>query len=125
MIEDALSHTSLTINEIKAVVCARFGLHTGQLSSSDRHKTVALARHLVVYFAKRATDLSYPEIGRELGGRDHTTAMSSNAKILRAMTEGPVSPLESRARDRIRAHVQALEQALLTKHVRIRVSEDV
>jgi chromosomal replication initiation ATPase DnaA len=125
MDEDVLATASITITEIKAVVCLHFGIHASQLVSPDRHKMVALARHLVAYFAKRATDLSYPEIGRELGGRDHTTIMSSNAKIQAALAEGPISRVEMRARERIRTHVRELEADLLSRFVRIRVSEDI
>lgn len=123
--EDMLANASITIIEIKAVVCLHFGIHASQLVAHDRHKMVSLARHLVVYFAKRATDLSYPEIGRELGGRDHTTVMSSNVKIQTAMAEGPLPVVEMRARERIRTHVRELERDLLSRFVRIRVSEDV
>ena len=123
--EDPLSVASITFIEIRSTVCLHFGIHPTQLASPDRHKMVALARHLVVYFARRATDLSYPEIGRELGGRDHATIMSSNAKIQAALAEGPTSRVEMRARERIRTHVRDLERDLLARFVRIRVSEDI
>jgi chromosomal replication initiator protein len=70
----------MTLDQIVAVVCKRFGLRREQILSTDRHKSVALARHLVVYFARRMTDMSYPEIGIALG-RDHGTIMKAEEKI--------------------------------------------
>lgn len=95
----------LTIGKIKEVVCDRFGLHMSQLSSTDRHKSISLARMLVVYFAKRATDLSFPEIGRELR-RHHTTVMGMNTFVCAAVTGfGPWNA-------RVRMHAEELEKIL-------------
>jgi chromosomal replication initiator protein len=42
---------------------------------------LVLARNIVVHFARRLTDLSYAEIGRALGGRDHTTVMHADRRL--------------------------------------------
>lgn len=50
------------------------------LSARDQHKRISLYRHIAAWLLRECR-LSFPEIGRELGGRDHTTMMSSVAKV--------------------------------------------
>jgi len=48
---------------------------------------MAPARHIAMYLCRELTDLSLPKIGREFGGRDHTTVMSADKKIRTLMAE--------------------------------------
>ena len=43
--------------------------------SARRSRDIARPRQVAMYLAKNLTSLSYPEIGRQFGGRDHTTVM--------------------------------------------------
>lgn len=57
-------------------LCAEeFGFHVDQLSSSRQHRQLAYARFAAWDLLRRHTGLSYPEIGRRFGDRDHTTVM--------------------------------------------------
>ena len=68
--------------------CAHyFGITIEQMSSSDRSHTVVEARQIAMYLCRELTDLSLPKIGREFGGRDHTTVMSADKKIRTLMAE--------------------------------------
>jgi chromosomal replication initiator protein len=58
-----------------AAVARRFGVTFAELTSKDRHRRLADARHVAAWVL-RQYGLSYPEIGRVLC-RDHTTAMHS------------------------------------------------
>ena len=49
--------------------------------SANRSRTMVSARHIAMYLCRELTDLSLPKIGREFGGRDHTTVMSADKKI--------------------------------------------
>jgi chromosomal replication initiator protein len=70
-----------SIDDIQRAVCHHFKLRSGDLSSKDRHKTIALARHVAMYLCKQRLRASYPEIGRAFGNRDHTTVMSGVRKV--------------------------------------------
>jgi chromosomal replication initiator protein len=70
-----------TAYQVVVIVADLFGMNPMQLVSSDRHKTVALARQLAMFIVRQELKHSYPEIGRCFGGRDHTTAMSAVRKI--------------------------------------------
>jgi chromosomal replication initiator protein len=64
-----------SIGEIQAAVGEHFGLSTDELLSSARTPRVAWPRQVAMYLARELTGESLPTIGREFGGRDHTTVL--------------------------------------------------
>lgn len=64
------------------VAGSRFGVTWEELLSRDRTAHLANARHVAAWLMRQA-GMSYPAIGRALGGRDHTTAMHAVARIER------------------------------------------
>jgi chromosomal replication initiator protein len=66
---------SHTIADIQAAACAHFGITQHELLSSGRSPRVTWPRQLAMFLARQVTGESLPTIGREFGGRDHTTVM--------------------------------------------------
>ncbi|MGA9875774.1 MAG: chromosomal replication initiator protein DnaA [Solirubrobacteraceae bacterium] len=64
-----------SIAEIKAAACEQFGLSPEELLSSQRTARIAWPRQVAMYLARELTQESLPAIGREFGGRDHTTVL--------------------------------------------------
>jgi chromosomal replication initiator protein len=64
-----------TIGEIQAATCRHFGISSEELVSSGRSTRIAWPRQLAMYLARELTGASLPAIGREFGGRDHTTVL--------------------------------------------------
>ena len=62
------------------VVAKAFNLSTERLLSPDRSREVSLPRQIAMYLM-RETNLSLPQIGLALGGRDHTTVMYACEKV--------------------------------------------
>jgi hypothetical protein len=60
--------------------CLLFGVTPEELRSDTRHTDLTIPRFFYAHWAKRMAGMSYPEIGRKLGGRDHTTAMNADRK---------------------------------------------
>jgi chromosomal replication initiator protein len=56
-------------------VAAHYGVRVSEMFSARRARNIARPRQIAMYLAKNLTSLSYPEIGRQFGGRDHTTVM--------------------------------------------------
>jgi chromosomal replication initiator protein len=71
----ARAGTPRTIAEIQQATCSEFGLTPEELLSSSRGARVSLPRQIAMYLSRELTDASLPAIGREFGGRDHTTVM--------------------------------------------------
>ncbi len=69
------------LRQITTVVGKYYSLPLRELQSSTRKKTVVLARSVAIYFARELTPMSYDEIGRFFGGRDHTTIMHNYKRI--------------------------------------------
>ena len=64
-----------SIAEIKAAACEQFGISPEELVSARRTARLAWPRQVAMYLARELTQESLPAIGREFGGRDHTTVL--------------------------------------------------
>lgn len=71
----------ITVEDIQKVVANHFSIKLSDMSSSSRLKQIAFPRQIAMYLAKQLTSLSFPEVGRKFGGRDHTTVLHSVKKI--------------------------------------------
>ena len=60
---------------------AQFGFTVDDLQSKHRQRPLVTARQIAMYVMRELTELSYPNIAREFGGRDHTTVIHAVEKI--------------------------------------------
>jgi chromosomal replication initiator protein len=60
---------------------AQFGFAVDELKSKHRQRPLVTARQIAMYVMRELTELSYPNIAREFGGRDHTTVIHAVEKI--------------------------------------------
>ena len=83
VLKDIISIQDNSINPeyIKKKVCRKFGLKISDMDSSKRTKNIAYPRQISMYLCRVLTDLSYPQIGKYFGGRDHTTVLHAFEKI--------------------------------------------
>lgn len=92
----------ITIDEIQRRVAAHFDVSVADLHSARRARVVVRPRQIAMYLARHLTERSMPEIGRQFGGRDHTTVLHAVRKI---------EELKSRE-DAIAADIDMLRAAL-------------
>ena len=64
-----------------------FGFSVEDLQGKSRRRPLVTARQVGMYVCREVTDLSYPAIAREFGGRDHTTVIHAVEKISGLMKE--------------------------------------
>jgi chromosomal replication initiator protein len=76
-----LPEKSVPVETIKRRVAAYFDIPLEDLLSQRRHRSVARPRQIAMYFCKRLTRRSFPDIGQRFGGRDHTTVMHAVKRI--------------------------------------------
>jgi len=69
------------LREIISVVARHLNVPQAQLKSASRRQSIVTARGFVVFLARELAKISYEQIGRALGGRDHTTIIHSYRKI--------------------------------------------
>ena len=61
---------------------ARFhNIRSADITGKRRTRTLTAPRHIAMYLSRKHTALSYPELGREFGGRDHSTIQHGCRKI--------------------------------------------
>jgi chromosomal replication initiator protein len=77
----------LTMERIARTVASHYKLTVDELKSKNNSRAIAVPRQVAMYLCKRLTKHSYPEIGREFGGKHHTTVMHSFEKIEALVTE--------------------------------------
>jgi chromosomal replication initiator protein len=78
---DAERPQGLTMERIARTVASHYKLTVEELKSKNNSRAIAVPRQVAMYLCKRLTKHSYPEIGREFGGKHHTTVMHSFDKI--------------------------------------------
>jgi len=71
----------VTIEAVIKAVADRFSLLPSQLKQKSNSRQIAYPRQVAMYLAKELTQASLPEIGRQFGGKHHTTVLHSISKI--------------------------------------------
>ena len=69
------------IQKIQRVVAEYYNVTVDDLKSKKRVATIAFPRQIAIYLSRILTDESFPRIGMEFGGRDHSTVIHSVDKI--------------------------------------------
>jgi chromosomal replication initiator protein len=68
-------------NDIKKAVAEAFGVTVAEINGTSRSKGIVLARQVSMHLIRELTGASLPEIGRDFGGKDHSTVVHSCQKI--------------------------------------------
>jgi chromosomal replication initiator protein len=71
----------ITIEAIQRAVAEQFGMRVAELKQKNNSRQIVVPRQIAMYLAKQLTEASLPEIGRQFGGKHHTTVMHSISKI--------------------------------------------
>src|SRR5215475_8984319 len=71
----------VTIESIQKMVAEQFGLRLVEIKAKNNSRAIAYPRQIAMYLAKHLTEASLPEIGRQFGGKHHTTVLHSVEKI--------------------------------------------
>lgn len=66
---------------VQQFVCERMGVAPHLVGSKSRDRTVCLARALTMFLVRKHTTLSFPEIGRALGKKNHSTVLMAAQRI--------------------------------------------
>lgn len=82
-IKDLVRQTApvVMLSDIESIVAIYFGLTPADLHTSRKSRNIALARGIAMYLARKHTDMSYPEIGRFMGNKNHSTVILAARRI--------------------------------------------
>lgn len=76
-----VARRSITPKQVLATVATFYDITLDDLVGQSRKKELVFPRQIVMYLLREEAQFSFPSIGHELGGRDHTTAMHACTKI--------------------------------------------
>lgn len=79
----------ISINLIQQIVAEYFNIPLSDFKAKKRTKAVAFPRQIAMYLSRQLTDCSLPKIGEEFGGRDHTTVIHAQEKIVNDLKKDP------------------------------------
>ena len=93
---------ALTPDKIINVVARFFNIKVSDIKGQRKLKGVVRPRQIAMFLARTHTDLSFPDLGRAFGGRDHSTVQHACKKIGADKARDPD----------LQAHLEALERHL-------------
>ena len=73
----------ISIESIQKLVAEQFGLRLIEIKAKSNSRAIVYPRQIAMYLAKSLTEASLPEIGRQFGGKHHTTVLHSVEKIVK------------------------------------------
>ena len=71
----------VTIESIQKATAEQFGLRLVEIKAKNNSRAIVYPRQIAMYLSKHLTEASLPEIGRQFGGKHHTTVLHSVEKI--------------------------------------------
>lgn len=80
-LETGAMRRSITSRQLIEAVSEFYNVSMEDLTGKSREKKLSYPRQIIMYMLRQELKMSYPSIGDELGGRDHTTAMHAHEKI--------------------------------------------
>lgn len=78
---------NLSISTIQQKVCKHFGITLAEMKGKKRNKHIVVPRQVAMYLSREFTNNSLPKIGKEFGGKDHTTVIHAHEKIQKLKKE--------------------------------------
>lgn len=68
---------NISLDIIKKVIADNYQISVADLTGKKRDKKFVIPRQIAIYIAREITEISFMELGREMGGKDHSTIMHS------------------------------------------------
>ena len=94
-LRDTIRHTAqaVALRDVERAVCGLFQIEAELLKSDSRARAQAYPRMMAMYLARKHTGAAYSEIGRYFGGRNHSTVISAEKKVLGWLRDEELSSL--------------------------------
>jgi chromosomal replication initiator protein len=78
---------NFTVQNIIKTVASYYDIKVSEIKSKRRTREISTTRQIAMYLCREHTKLSLPEIGKQFGGKDHTTVIFSHKKISNIIKE--------------------------------------
>ena len=101
--ENSFSKRTLRPDKIIKFVADFYGIKHAEIKGKRRLKQIVFPRQIAIYLLRNEVNLAYQEIGRIFGGKDHTTIMHSEKKIIKLIEES----------DQVRGEIENIKRGLI------------
>lgn len=81
-----LEKKDLTEDVITETVCRQYDLKPRDLTSKSRKQPIVQARQIAMYLCHKYTGITYSQLGRRFGGRDHSTVLYACSQVARRIS---------------------------------------
>jgi len=95
----------VSIEEIIKVIAGKLNIKISDIKAHNKNKNIVFARQIAMYLARKLTNHSFPDIGQKIGGRDHSTVIYANNKIINSVKVDP----------KLKLLIQEIEDTLIHK----------
>jgi chromosomal replication initiator protein len=92
-----------TIEDIQRIVCEHFGITLTELKSKRRTQNLVVPRQIAMFLTRKLVNASFPVIGAQFGGRDHSTVIHAQSTISQRQASDPA----------LRATIERLERSVV------------
>jgi chromosomal replication initiator protein len=79
----------ITVDEIVKTVAGKFNIKISDLKSQKKNKNLVIPRQIAMYLSRKLTNLSFPDIGAKIGGKDHSTVIYATNKVREILDKDP------------------------------------
>ena len=84
------THKGVSVVDVVKKISQYYGIEEHSIYEKTRKKEVVKPRQVIMYILREEFNISYPSIGEQLGGRDHTTVIHSCEKIKGELKASPI-----------------------------------
>ncbi len=85
---------NVTVDKIFAAVFKKYDITKEDILGKKRNKEIMRARHIAIFLIREITEMSYPNIGKLFGGRDHSTVLASIEVVKKRIAGDPIYALD-------------------------------
>jgi chromosomal replication initiator protein len=89
------------LEQVLSAVAGHYGLKVGDLKGSKKTREITRPRQVAMYLARRLTSCSFPQIGRALGNKDHSTVVKGVKRLSEEMSADPDLAARVRSLERL------------------------
>ena len=97
-----------TIPDIQRIVCEHFGISLTELKSKRRTQNLVVPRQIAMFLTRKLVNASFPVIGEQFGGRDHSTVIHAQTAISQRQAADPA----------LRTTIERLERSVVSSNRR-------
>lgn len=89
MLADHISTVApaVRLGDVESMVATYFGLRPADLHSSRKSQTISTARSIAMYLTRKLTGLSFPDIGKYMGNKNHATVIQACRRVEKRLAD--------------------------------------